>query len=59
MSEEFDFFSTDFDNLNLNNIINKQGLDSFNNNKKLVPFGYNYVNTIVFFFKRNIEKYSA
>jgi hypothetical protein len=39
MSEEFEFFSTDFNNWNFNNMINKPGLDPFNNNKKLDQFG--------------------
>jgi len=39
MSEEFEFFSTDFYIWNFNNMINKPGLDPFNNNKKLDQFG--------------------
>jgi hypothetical protein len=35
-----DFFSTDFNNLNDNEFINKTGFDPYNNEKKLDPFGY-------------------
>ena len=41
MSEDFHFFNTDFNDWNLNNMINKPGIGPFNNNKKLDPFGYN------------------
>jgi hypothetical protein len=40
MSEEFEFFCTDYNNFNYNEIVNKPGLDPFNNNKKLDPLGY-------------------
>jgi hypothetical protein len=39
MSEDFEFFNTDFNDWNLNNMINKPGIDPFNNNKKSDPFG--------------------
>jgi hypothetical protein len=41
MSEDLDFFGTDFNNLNYNEMINRPGLDPYNNKKKLDPFGYN------------------
>ena len=41
MSEEFDFFSTDANNFNFNEMFNKSGIDLYNNNKKLDPLGYN------------------
>ena len=39
MSEEFEFFSTDLNNWNYNEFMNKTGIDPYNNNKKLDPFG--------------------
>jgi hypothetical protein len=39
MSEEIEFFSNDFNNWNLNNMINKPDFDPYNNNKELDPFG--------------------
>ena len=41
MSEDLDFFSTDFKNWNCNEMINRPGLDPYNNEKKLDPFDYN------------------
>ncbi len=41
MSEEFEFFSTDADNFNFNEMFNKSGIDPYNNYKKLDPLGYN------------------
>ena len=41
MSEDLEFFSTDFNNWNYNEFINKPGIDPDNNEKKLDPFGYN------------------
>jgi hypothetical protein len=44
MSEDLnDFFSTDPDNWNYNEMINKPGIDPYNNKKKLDPFGYNFM----------------
>jgi hypothetical protein len=39
MSE--DCFSTDINNWNYYRMINKTGMDPYNNNKKLDPFSYN------------------
>ena len=41
MSEEFEIFKTDINNWNYIEFINKTGIDPYNNNKKLDPFGYN------------------
>jgi hypothetical protein len=41
MSEDFEFFITEFNNWNFNNMIHKPGFDPLKNNKKLDPFGYN------------------
>jgi hypothetical protein len=35
------FFSTDVNNWNYKEMINKPGIDPYNNNKKLDPFSYN------------------
>ena len=41
MSEDLnDFFNTDPDKWNYNEMINKPGFDPYNNKKKLDPFGY-------------------
>ena len=40
MSEDLEFFSTDFNNWNYNEFINKSGVDPYNK-KKLDPFGCN------------------
>ena len=41
MAEDLnDYFSTDFNNWNYNEFINKKGFDPYNNKKKLYPFGY-------------------
>ena len=40
MSEDLEFFSTDFNNWNYNEMINKPGIDPYNN-KRLDPLGYN------------------
>jgi hypothetical protein len=40
MSECLEFFSTDFNNWNYNEFINKSGVDPYNK-KKLDPFGCN------------------
>ena len=44
-----DFFSTDSNNWNFNEMINKPSLDPYNNNKKLSPFDYNLtkINTVI------------
>ena len=39
MSENFDFFSTDFNNWNYNEMMNKPSTDPYNKNKKSDPFG--------------------
>ena len=41
MSEDSEFFSNDFNNWNYNEMLKKPGIDPFNNNKNLDPFGYN------------------
>jgi hypothetical protein len=44
MAEDLDdYFSTDFFNWNYNEMINKPGLDPYNNKKKLDPFGFNEI----------------
>ena len=41
MAEDLiDFFSTDFNNWNFDNLINKPDFDPYNNKKKLDPFDY-------------------
>jgi hypothetical protein len=47
MSE--DCFSTDINNWNYYRMINKTGMDPYNNNKKLDPFSYNLMkfNTVI------------
>ena len=44
-----ELFSTDINNWNLNDMINKPGLDPYNNKKKLEPFGYSLMkyNTVI------------
>ncbi len=39
LSEDLEFFSTDVNNWNYNEFINKTGVDPCNNKKKLDPFG--------------------
>jgi hypothetical protein len=41
MSEDFEFFSNDFNNWNSNEMINKTGIDPYNNKKQHDPFIYN------------------
>ena len=40
MLGEFEFFSTDFNNWNFDNLINKPDFDPYNNKEKLDPFDY-------------------
>jgi hypothetical protein len=53
MAEEFEFFSTDFNNWNFNAMINNPDFDPYNN---LDPFGYNlYKYNTIIMLKRNIK----
>ena len=52
MSEEFEFFCTEYNNFNYNEIVNKPGLDPFNNNKKLDPLGYDLYKHSGFYFSQ-------
>jgi hypothetical protein len=56
MSEDFEFLITEFNNWNFN-VINKPGIDPFNNKEKLDPFGYNlFKYNCVLMLKRNVQK---
>ena len=41
MSEEFIYYTSNFNERNYNKMINKPDIDSFNENKKIAPFSYN------------------
>ena len=44
MTDEFEFFSNDFNNWNYNEFLIKPGVDLFNNNEtNLDPFGCNFM----------------
>ena len=45
-------FCTDYNNFNDNEIVNKPGLDPFNNNKKLDPLGYDLYKHSGFYFSQ-------
>jgi len=46
MSEDFEFFSNDFNNWNYNEMFIKPDIDPFNNNKKLTLSAVIYINII-------------